>query len=115
MSARSWIAIVVSPAVALAAQGTLYSMATPSCSTQTGLQLHLAAAVALAIVVVLGIVAFGESSLHRGEPTSTDGDEARRPMPRRFLADVATAVAGLAALVIVAIWFTLWVLSPCLR
>ena len=114
MSTKSWIAIVVAPAVALATQSTLYSMVTPSCSTQTRLQLHLAAAVALAIVVVLGIVAFGESSLHRGEPTSTDSDEARHPVPRRFLADVATAVAGLAALVILAMWFTLWVLSPCM-
>lgn len=114
MSIKSWIAIVVAPTIALATQSTLYSMVTPSCSTQTRLQLHLAAAVALAIVVVLAIVAFGESSLYRREPSTPDSDEARHPVPRRFLADVATAVAGLAALVILAMWFTLWVLSPCI-
>lgn len=114
MKAKSWVAIVLAPTIALAVQSTMYSMVTPSCSTQTRLQLHLAAAVALAVVVVLGIVAFGESSLHRREPETPDSDEAHPPVPGRFLADVATAVAGLAALVIAAMWFTLWVLSPCM-
>lgn len=111
---KSWIALVAAPTIALGTQSLLYSMVTPSCSTQTRLQLHLAAAVALAVVVVLAVMAFGESSLHRGEPQSPDDDGAHPPVRRRFLADVATAVAGIAALVIVAMWFTLWVLSPCM-
>jgi hypothetical protein len=111
---KSWLALVLAPTIALGAQSVMYSMVTPACSTQTRLQLHLAAAVALAVVVVLAVIAFGESSLRRGEPPSPDNDEARAPVPRRFLANMATAVAGLAALVILAMWFTLSVLSPCM-
>ena len=110
---KSWLAIVVAPTVALAAQSVMFSMVTPACSTQTRLQLHLAAAVALAIVLVLAVLAFGESSLHRKEPGSADSDEAHGEVPRRFLANVGTAVAAIAALVILGIWFTLWVLMPC--
>ena len=111
---KSWLALIVAPGIALGTQSLLYSMVTPSCATQTRLELHLAAAVALAIVVVLAVMAFGESSLHRGEPQSPDSDEAHPLVPRRFLADVGAAVAGISALVILAMWFTLWVLSPCL-
>ena len=111
---KSWLALIIAPGIALGVQSMLYSMVTPSCATQTRLQLHLAAAVALAVVVVLAVLAFGESSLRRREPPSPDSDEAHPPVPRRFLADVAAAVAGLSALVILAMWFALWVLSPCL-
>jgi hypothetical protein len=110
---KSWLALVLAPSIALTAQSVLFSMVTPSCSSQTRLQLHLTAAVALAMVVALAIVSFGESSVRRGEPASPDSDEARPPVPRRFLADVATAVAVLSALVIMAMWFTMWVLTPC--
>jgi hypothetical protein len=113
MSSKSWVALVLAPTIALATQSTLYAMVTPSCSSQTRLELHLAAAVALAVVLVMAVLAYGESSVHRGEPASHDSDEARAPVPRRFLASVAAAVAGLSALVILAMWFTLWVLSPC--
>jgi hypothetical protein len=113
MSWKSAIALVVAPSTALAAQSVMYSMVTPSCSMQTRLQLHIAAAVALAIVLVMAVMAFSESSLYRREPGSPDSDEARPPVPRRFIADVAAAVAALAALVIVGMWFATWVLSPC--
>lgn len=113
MSRKSVIALVLSPTIALATQSTLYSMVTPACSTQTRLELHLAAAVALAVVLVMAVVAFGESSLRRGEPASHDSDEARAPVPGRFVANCACAVAALSALVILGMWFALWVLSPC--
>jgi hypothetical protein len=113
VSMKSWLALVVSPTIALATQSTLYSMVTPSCSAQTRLQLHLAAAVALAIVVVMGVLAFGEASLHRGEPVSHDSDEGHVHARRRFLAHMASAVAALSALVILGMWFALWVLTPC--
>jgi hypothetical protein len=110
---KTWLGLVAAPTVALATQSTLYSLVTPSCGAQTRLQLHLAAAVALAVVLVMAVLAFGESSLHRREPASQDSDAPQQPVRRRFLADMATAVASLSALVILAMWFTLWVLSPC--
>lgn len=113
MKARSWLGLVVAPTVALAAQSTLYSMVTPSCSQQVRLDMHLAAAVALAIAAIFAVLAASESSLHRGEPGSPDHDGAHPPVTRRFLADLATAVAALSCLVILAMWFALWVLGPC--
>ena len=110
---KSWLGLVVAPSVALAAQSVMYSMVTPSCSSQTRLQLHLAAAVALAVVAVLAVLAFAESSVRRGEPASHDSDVSDGKVPRRFLATMATAVAALSALVIVGMWFSLWVLTPC--
>jgi hypothetical protein len=110
---KSWIALVFGPTIALATQSTLYAMVTPSCSAQMRLDIHLTAAVALVIVVVLAVLAFSESSLSRGEPDSPDDDGGRAPVPQRFFGDVATAVAALAALVILAMWFAAWVLSPC--
>jgi hypothetical protein len=110
---KSWLALVLAPTVALATQSVMYSMVTPSCSTQTRLQLHLFAAVALAVVVVLAVLAFSESSLRRPEPGSPDSDEGHPAARRRFLADMASAVGAFAALVIVAMWFAAWVLTPC--
>jgi hypothetical protein len=113
VNTKSWLGLVLGPTVALATQSTLYSMVTPSCSAQVRLNLHLVAAVALLIALVLAVVAFSESSLHRSEPASPDHDGAHPPVPKRFLADIAAAVAALSALVILAMWFTLWVLGPC--
>ena len=111
MSIKSWAALVVGPTIALVTQSVMYSMVTPSCSAQTRLQLHLFAAVALAVVVVLAVLAFGESSLRRPEPASMDSDAHHGR--HRFLANMATAVGALSALVILGMWFTTWVLTPC--
>ena len=113
MKSKTWLGLVVAPTVALATQSILYSMVTPSCAAQVRVHMHLVAAVALVIALVLAVVAFSESSLHRGEPGSPDHDGAHAPVPRRFLNDVAAAVAGLSSLVILAMWFALWVNGPC--
>jgi hypothetical protein len=110
---KSWLALIVAPSTALAAQSVLYSLVTPACSTQTRLQIHLVAAVALAITVVLSLIAYGESSLRHAVGASFDSDEPHQPVRKRFLADMATAVGALAALVILAMWFATWVLTPC--
>lgn len=110
---RSWLGLVLAPAIALAAQSVMYALVTPSCSEQVRVTMHLVAAVALALSAALGVLSFGESSLRQGEGASPDDDRAQAPAPRRFLADMATAVAALSCLVIVGMWFGLWVLSPC--
>ena len=110
---KSWLGLLAAPSVALAAQSVLYSMVTPSCAAQARLHLHLVAAVALAIVVVMAVLAFGESSLRRGEPAAHDSDEGDAGARRRFLATAASAVAALSALVIAGMWFAIWVLTPC--
>ena len=110
---RSWLGLIVAPTVALATQSVLYSMVTPSCGAQVRLNLHITAAAALAIVVVLAVMALGASSLRGIQTASPDSDEAHPPVRSRFLADMAAAVSGLSALVILGMWFAVWVLSPC--
>ena len=62
-------------------------------------------------LLIFAVLAFSESSLRRPEPASVDSDEHHGR--HRFLANMATAVGALAALVILAMWFTTWVLTPC--
>jgi hypothetical protein len=108
---KSWLALVLAPSIALATQTTLYSLVTPSCSTQTRLQIHVIALIALVSVLALSAMALGESSLRGPRTECFDDDE---PHARnRFLANMATAVGALAALVIFAMWFATWVLTPC--
>jgi hypothetical protein len=113
MKARVWLPLVLGPSAAVAVEAALYTLVTPSCGAQTRLELHLAAAVALAVVVVLGIVAFSEASLHRGEPQPPDAAQAGAALRGRRLAKLATALCTLAAVAIVATWLTFWLLSPC--
>jgi Zn-dependent protease len=110
---RTWLALILAPSIALGVQSILFALVTPSCATQTRVWLHASAAVALLVVLVLAVLAFSESSLRRPEPGSVDSDAGEPASARRFLAIVATAVAAISALVVVAMWFGLFVLSPC--
>ena len=111
---RTWLALIVAPSTALGVQTLLYSLVTPSCATQSRLGLHASAAIGLAVAAVLAVLAFGDWSLHHAEPgASPDDDGGERRTSRRFLAIVGTAVAALSALVILAMWLGVWVLSPC--
>lgn len=109
-----WVPLVVAPTIALATQSMLYSLVTPECSRQARLEMHLVAAVALVVVLALAVLAYGESSLRRPGPASPDSDEGHPDARRRFLLDAAVGVAALSALVILGMWFTTWVLGPCM-
>jgi heme A synthase len=113
VSVKSWLGLVLAPSIALGAQSVMYSMVTPECSAQTRMGMHVAAAVALVLILALAARSFGESSLHRHDPACADSDAAHALAARRFLANLATAVATLSALVILGMWVPLWVLSPC--
>ena len=109
---RSWPALLVAPAVALAAQSIMYAQVTPSCAAQARFGLHAAAAIALALTLFLAFLAWGEwRRFHGGSTADDDGGDAGTA--RRFIAILGTAVASLSSLVIVAMWFGTWVLSPC--
>jgi hypothetical protein len=110
---RSWFALVFSPSIALGAQSLMYSLVTPSCASQSRIGLHASAALSLLVVLVLLALAISDWSLHGAEPGTADSDHGNPGATRRFLAVLATAVSALSALVILAMWFGLWVLSPC--
>jgi hypothetical protein len=110
---KSWFALLLSPAIALAAQSALYAQVTPSCASQSRLGLHASAAIALAAVLALLVLAVGDWSLRRAEPGGGDSDHGTPGATRRFLSLLAIAVSALSALVVAAMWFGLLVLSPC--
>ena len=109
---KSWLALIVAPTLMLGVQSIMYALVTPSCATQDRLGLHASGAIALAITVLLAFLARGEWK-RLAEPVTADHDAADPRTARRFLAIVGTAVAALSSLVILAMWFGTWVLSPC--
>jgi hypothetical protein len=111
---RIFLALILAPSLALAAQTGMYSLVTPSCSVQTRLGVHVVAVVCLALAVIFTLLARGEwSRLAAATPYGPDSDVAQPDSVRRFLAAVATAVGGLSSLAILTMWFAGWVLSPC--
>ncbi len=111
---RIFLALILAPSLALAAQTGMYSLVTPSCSLQTRLGVHAVAIVCVALTVVFTLLARGEwVRLASGAPDGPDSDVAQPDTVRRFLAAVATAVGALSSLVILTMWFAGWVLSPC--
>jgi type IV secretory pathway VirB2 component (pilin) len=106
---RTWLALIVAPLIALFDQAIAFALVGWACAHQSTLPLHLAHLTCL--LVTLGIAVAAVASPDRGN--------AARPHPadtmpqRRFLARVAGPVATLAALAIVAMWSSTWMISPC--
>jgi hypothetical protein len=107
---RIWLALLVSPSLALATQSIMFSLVTPACSAQTRVALHVVAAVALALALL-----FTWLARTAGAPLrfAADDDSADPPITRHFLAVVATAVGAISSLVILCMWIAACVLSPC--
>jgi hypothetical protein len=111
---RIFLALILAPSLALAAQTGMYSLVTPACTVQTRIGVHAVAVACLALAVIFTLLARGEwSRLAAATPAGPDSDIAQPASVRRFLAVVATAVGSLSSLVILTMWFAAWVLSPC--
>jgi hypothetical protein len=111
---RTWFALIFAPSIALAVQSVMYALVTPSCSTQTRVGIHGSAAVALLAAVALTALAWSDWRARSVTlPQGPDCDHGDPTSSRRFLAVVATAVAAISCLVILAMWVGAWVLSPC--
>lgn len=111
---RTWLALIVAPAIALGCQAVMYALVTPSCSMQTRLLIHVVAGGALVAAAALALLARGEwRHKARTAPDGPDSDHGDAGSTRRFLAAAGTAVAGLSTLVIATMWLGAWLLSPC--
>ena len=121
----SWPALLLAPLVALGELTVVYSMVSPACASQQRGGLHAVAAVSLLVVLAMTALAWrdwrGHDTRERrgvsgvaGESsavTRADSDEAaQRP---HFIALMAVIVGALSALVCVALWIPVWLLSPC--
>jgi len=111
---RIFLAMIVTPSLALGLQSLLYSLVTPSCAHQSRVWIHGSAALALALGVVFTAMAWSEWTVRAASlPGTPDSDEPDPRSARRFLAAVATAIAALSSLVMLMMWVATWVLSPC--
>jgi hypothetical protein len=108
---RIWLALLVAPSLALAAQSAMFSLVTPSCTEQTRVTIHAVAGVTLLLSIVFTLMA-----RDAGAPVrfGADHDDGEPPSTRHFLAIVAAAVGAISSLVILCMWIAAWVLSPCL-
>jgi hypothetical protein len=110
---HAWAALILAPLVALACQGTMFSLVTPSCSVQTRVGLHLVALVCLLATAWMSWLAHRDWSRRSGISATPDGEGNGPVETRRFLAAAGTAVAALSSLVVLMMWVAAWVLSPC--
>ena len=118
----SWPALLLAPLIALGELSLAYSMVSPACAGQQRGGLHAVAAVSLLVVLAMTALAWrdwrGHDTLERrgavgesGAVTRADSDDAaQRP---HFIALMAVIVGALSALVCVALWIPVWLLSPC--
>jgi len=105
---RIWLALLVSPLLALTDQSVAYALSGWACSHQQPYATHAAHAVFLAAVVAATVAAWAlwrdtYAGAGTGDPVAG----------RHFLAGLATASGALSALVIAAMWYPTWILSPC--
>jgi hypothetical protein len=114
---RAWPALVLAPLLVLAQQSISLALATPSCRHQEMHALHAVPCATLVIILVLTALAGSSRKSHRlpGDRgmAQAERDDTRALRRRRFVAAMGTVVGLLCALVSFAMWFPVWVLSPC--
>jgi uncharacterized membrane protein YidH (DUF202 family) len=106
----NWPALLVAPALALANLTITYAMVTPSCARQNAMPLSVVSVLILVACLAMTFVAWRNwyrSGALEGRPS----DDAAAST--RFVALVSAMVGTLSSLVVVAMWFPQWVLSPC--
>jgi hypothetical protein len=96
----SWPALLLAPLVVLGQLSLAYSLVTPSCAGQDRSALHAVAALSLLLVLAMTALAWRGWRYAAGERA-------------RFVALVSVIVGALSALVCVALWLPIWLLSPC--
>jgi hypothetical protein len=110
MTRVSWPALLLAPIFALADQSVAYSLLEWSCKVQKPFVPHMAHAVFLLLTLVTIAMAWPRWRNRPPEKREDAGDEATR---RSTFGVMATLVGALSALVIVAMWYPHFVLSPC--
>jgi len=107
---RIWFGLIAAPLLALADQSLAFATVEWACGHQRDFAVHAVHAVLLAAIVVATLPA---CQLFRRTP-AVYGD--REDLARRhFLAGLASASGALSALAVIAMWFPVWVLGPCLN
>lgn len=111
MKPLAWPGLVLAPIFALADQSTAYSLLQWSCESQRPGVPHVVHAVFL--ILVLGTLALAWPKW-RDRPVGKREDAGDPATGSSTFGVMATLVAALCALVIVAMWYPHFVLAPCL-
>jgi hypothetical protein len=106
----NWPALLIAPSVALANASIAYALVTPSCSSQDINPLHAVSLVCLLLCLALTWPALVNWLRGRASPSLASDAVASRA---HFLAQVAAMTGALSALVVLAEWMPLWIVSPC--
>jgi hypothetical protein len=118
----SWPALLIAPLVALGQLSIAYSLVTPECMRQGRSALHGVAVVSLLLVLAMTAMAWLAWRRHASAAAAGNGAGTRvvtradgsgaseRP---HFVELIAVLVGALSALVCVALWLPIWLLSPC--
>jgi hypothetical protein len=104
-----WAGSIAAPLVFLAYLALEYALVPWACQTGRHGVLHTVSALALALTLVA--LAVGWRDLKRAPAQSREDSIAAQP---RFFAQIALAIGVLSAVAVAAVWFTQWVLGPCL-
>jgi branched-subunit amino acid transport protein len=105
---RIWFALLAVPLLALADQSVSYVTAVWACDHQNTLVVH-GTHVPFLIAAVVG-TALAWQRWRRSSPMKAENETLAR---RHFVAGLATGLAGLSVLVILAMWAVTWVLRSC--
>ena len=109
MAIANWLALLLTPMLALTALSINYALVTPACEQQANVVwLHGVFAASLLLSVLFTVLAgrnWQRSKAYQAESRTRDR--------KRFVALVAVLVGALSSLVLVAQWLPLWLLSPC--
>jgi hypothetical protein len=106
----NWPALVLAPSLALADLTIIYALVTPSCKRQNLLAPNLVSAAILLLCLWFTLQAW-RNWAGQGSDAQAPDDGAREN--GRFIALVAALVGALSCLVVLAMWFPQWILSPC--
>ena len=122
----SWPALLLAPLIALGELSIAYALVSPSCASQDRSSLHAVAAVSLFLVLAMTALAWRDWRRHGATqrdgagspqtpavPTVTRADSGEASERPHFIAQIAVVVGSLSALVSIALWLPVWVLSPC--
>ena len=122
----SWPALLLAPLIALSQLSIAYALVSPSCAAQDRTGLHAVAAVSLLVVLAMTLLAWlewrrsGSEPRHGADrreaptlPAVTRADSADVGERPSFVAQIGVVVGALSALVSIALWLPIWLLSPC--
>ena len=107
MMMQSWVGLILSPLLVLVDQHTGYTLVEWTCSGHARIFPHALHFAFFILTAGLTLLAWSDGRPLRFGPGDAVLDN------RGFLALVSVLTGALAGLVIVALWFPQWVVSPC--